>query len=430
MNRPIQLQKPILRLLSLTMFAFLTFCLTALAVSPPPDGGYPGGNTAEGQNALVSRTTGGYNTALGFFSLSALTDGNFNTATGAGTLLSNTANENTAMGAGALLSNTVGEFNTAIGGFALVSNQGGSRNNAVGGRALFAHTAGDFNNAIGFFALSSDTGGQSNNAFGDEALFSNTTGVNNVAMGDNALHGNIVGSLNTAVGKNALIFSSSTGNTAIGSEAGSSLTTGGYNICIGADVTGFPAESNRIRIGTNLPTGAGESACYMGGIAGQTVGAGGSTCYVDTDGKLGVFLSARRFKRDIADMGAASETLLAMRPVTFRYKSELDKTGIPQFGLVAEEVAEVNPDLVSRDAKGDVYTVRYEAINAMLLNEFLKEHRKVEKLKSDFQATVEQHKKEMIALTAIVKEQAAQIERVSAQLESIKPVQQTIVNSQ
>jgi Chaperone of endosialidase len=155
-------------------------------------------------------------------------------------------------------------------------------------------------------------------------------------------------------------------------------------------------------------------SCYIGGIAGQTVGNGGSTCYVDNDGKLGVFLSARRFKTDIADMGAGSEALLALRPVTFHYKPELDKTGIPQFGLVAEEVAQVNPDLVTRDRDGKLQTVRYEAVNVMLLNEFLKEYkafveeqRKVKKLEAAL-ATVNER----------LQEQQAKIERVSAQMEA------------
>src|SRR5438132_1339141 len=294
----------------------------AFGVSPPPDGGYSGGNTAEGQNALLSLTTGGFNTAVGFLSLRSNTTGGFNTAIGAGTLLANTAIENTATGVAALLSNTTGMANTATGAFALFSNTIGSANSAFGAGALFSNTTGDFNTAIG-----------------DEALFSNTSGSVNIA---------------------------------IGILAGSQLTTGDHNINI--DNYGVAGESGIIRIGA---TGV-HTTTYIAGIAGQTVGAGGSFCYVDNEGKLGVFLSARRFKTDIADMAAASEGLLALRPVTFHYKPELDKTGIPQFGLVAEEVAKVNPNLVTHDAKGELSTVRYEAVNAMLLNEFLKEHRKVE----------------------------------------------------
>jgi len=302
------------------------------AVSPPPDGGYPGGNTAEGQNALLSLTSGGFNTAVGFLSVRSNTTGSFNTAIGAGTLLANTADENTATGAGALLSNTIGDHNTANGAF---------------------------------------------------ALFSNTTGVENTAIGERALHSNTTGSFNTA----------------LGDSAGINVTTANNVICIGA-------------VGQNV-----SNSCYIGSIAGQTVGAGGSTCYVDNDGKLGVFLSARRFKTDIADMGAASEALLALRPITFHYKPELDKTGIPQFGLVAEEVAKANPDLVTHDAKGDISTVRYEAVSVMLLNEFLKEHRKVE----EQQATIAQLKKEIETVITHSKDQDLQIQKVRDQVQMNRP---------
>ena len=237
-----------------------------------------------------------------------------------------------------------------------------------------------------------------------------TTRGGNTASGYWSLRENTDGSENTAVGDQALA-SNTTGrfNSALGYQAGYDLTTGSHNICIGAFVTGVAGESNRIRIADNLPTGAGESACYIGGIAGQTVGAGGTACVVDNNGKLGVFLSARRFKTDIADMGNVSEALLALRPVTFHYKPELDKTGIPRFGLIAEEVAKVNPDLVTHDAKGELSTVRYEAVNAMLLNEFLKEHREVAELKS----TVAEQRKGLEAMAAQLKEQAAQIQKVS-----------------
>jgi hypothetical protein len=188
----------------------------------------------------------------------------------------------------------------------------------------------------------------------------------------------------------------------VGLNAGSGVTTASNVICIGT---------------TGNDVG---NSCYIGNIAGQTVGAGGTTCYVDNEGKLGVFLSARRFKTDIADMDDASEALLALRPVTFHYKPELDKTGIPQFGLVAEEVAKVNPDLVTHDAKGDISTVRYEAVNVMLLNEFLKEHRTVQ----EQQKTIAELKSGMTVLAATVKEQAAQIQKVSAQLEGSEPAPQ------
>jgi hypothetical protein len=362
--------------------ALLLACLElspeAQAVVPPPDGGYPGSNTAEGQNALLSRTSGTFNTAIGFFSLRALTTASFCTGLGAGTLLANTAGENTATGAGALLSNTTGSGNTADGAFALLSNTTGFRNAATGRFALFNNTTGSFNTAHGVDALYSNTAGDGNTANGLSALAFNTTGAFNIALG---------------------------------TSAGQNLTTGDRNIDIGN--LGVADEGNTIRIGT---TGD-QSATYIAGIAGQTVGAGGSTCYVDNDGKLGVFLSAHRFKTDIADMATASEAILVLRPVTFHYKPELDKTGIPQFGLVAEEVEAINPDLVTRDKEGKVSTVRYEAVNAMLLNEFLKEHRKNQQQ----EATIARLEKQIEVL-------AEGLQKVNAELESAKSAQQVAFN--
>jgi hypothetical protein len=388
------------------LLACFEFSPEAQAVVPPPDGGYPGGNTAEGQNALFSRTTGGYNTAIGFFSLRALTDGNFNTATGAGTLLSNTGDENTATGAGALLSNTTGEFNTATGGFALLSNQGGGRNNAVGSRALFAHVIGDFNNAVGAFALASDTEGQANNAFGDEVLFSNTIGSNNVAMGDNALHSNTIGSENTAIGRNALYFNTAgSANTALGPSAGEGVTNADHVICIGHS-------------GANV-----SNSCFIGNIYGAMIDPGTAlNVGIDSSGKLGTTASSRRFKRDIKPMDKASDAILALKPVSFRYNSDARST--PCFGLIAEEVAEVSADLVVRDKNGEILSVRYDQVNAMLLNEFLKEHRKNQKQES----TIAELKAELATLSATVREQATEIQKVSAELKSTKRAQQIVLN--
>ena len=168
-------------------------------------------------------------------------------------------------------------------------------------------------------------------------------------------------------------------------------------------------------------------SCFIGSIFGQPVDpATGTAVFVDTNGKLGTMLSSRRFKHDIKPMDKSSEAILALKPVTFHYKS--DAKGTPQFGLVAEEVAEINPDLVVRDKNGEILTVRYEQINAMLLNEFLKEHRNVEELKKDFQTTVAQQQKEIEALTARLNEQAAQIQKVSARIEMSKPAQQVVNN--
>jgi hypothetical protein len=360
----------------------------ALAVVPAPDGGYPNFNTAEGTNALKNLTTGVGNAAVGWYSLFANTAGNLNTGVGAGTLLFNAGDNNTATGALALLNNTSGFYNTAIGSQTLVYNTIGFRNTATGYQALVSNTQGNFNTAIGW-----------------QALFSNTTG-----------------NANTACGSAALLSSTGFRNIALGADAGSNLTTGSDNIDIGN--FGVSGESDTIRIGN-----MGHTATYLAGIAGQTVGAGGSTCYVDNAGKLGVFLSARRFKTDIADMGASSEALLALRPVTFHYKKEMDPQGIPQFGLVAEEVAKVNPDLVIRNAKGELSTVRYEAVNAMLLNEFIKEHKTVqeqktivEQLKQDFQSRLAQQQKQIETLTA-------GLQKVSAQLELNKLAPQTVKNN-
>jgi len=180
--------------------------------------------------------------------------------------------------------------------------------------------------------------------------------------------------------------------------------------------------NNVICIGSNNVSGANVSdTCFIGNIRGVTTqNANAIPVLIDPAGQLGTMSSSRRFKKEIKPMENASEAILGLKPVTFEYKS--DKTDTPQFGLIAEEVAEVNPDLVVRDEKGEIYSVRYDAVNAMLLNEFLKEHRKVQELTKDFQATVAQ-------LTARLDEQAAQIQRVSAQLEASKRATQVVLNN-
>jgi hypothetical protein len=372
------------------------------AVSPAPDGGYPGGNTAEGQNALFSRTNGGFNTAVGFLSLRSNTTNSFNTAVGAGTLLANTADENTATGAGALLSNTTGSSNTADGAFALFSNTTGIDNTAIGDRALFSNTTANGNTADGTFALFSNTTGADNTAIGDVALDANTTGHSNTAIGVAALASNTTGS----------------GNIALGFDAGLNLTTGSNNIDIGN--SGAAAESNTIRIGTQGT----QTFTIIAGIS-NDIQAFGTSVIVTNDGILGVQTSSARFKDEIKPMDKASEAILALRPVTFRYKHQIDPKGIPQFGLVAEEVEKVNRDLVVRDKEGKPYSVRYDQVNAMLLNEFLKEHDafveeqyKVEKL----EATVAN-------LLTTVKEQAAQIQKVRAHLEVNKTAPQIVLTN-
>jgi hypothetical protein len=386
--------------------ALVCFALspTARAVLPAPDGGYPGENTAEGEDALFSLTTGGANTATGFDALYFNTTGDDNTATGDGALyLNTTGNLNTANGTGALFQNTTGNDNTANGTVALGSNTTGSSNTADGSSALNNNTIGINNTATGFQALAANTTGNYNTANGQGALFLNTTGVNNTADGQNALRGNTTGS----------------NNTALGVSAGINLTRGSNNIDIFN--RGVAGEANTIRIGKQGT----QTTTFIAGISGATVPTGVAVI-VDGSGHLGTTTSSARFKDAIKPMDKASEAILALKPVTFRYKHDLDPEGIPQFGLVAEQVEKVNPDLVARDEQGKPYTVRYEAVNAMLLNEFLKEHREVQEQK----ATIAEFKKEIANLTATVKEQAAQIQKVSAQVEASKPAPRTVLNNQ
>jgi len=390
--------------------AFTLICIAvsprAQAVSPAPDGGYPGGNTAEGQNALFSLTTGGFNTAVGFLSLRSDTTGQLNTAIGAGALLANNGASNTATGAAALLSNTTGGGNTATGLEALFGNTTGHSNTVVGLEALFSNTTGSDNTAIGVGALQSSNG-DFNTAGGYNALLSNTTGANNTAFGSMALISDSTGTNNTAIGSSALA-NNTTGsfNIALGDFAGSNLTTGDENIDIGN--VGVAGDANTIRIGDDTHQGA----TFIAGIYGVTVS--GLTVVMDSSYHLGTVGSSRRFKDEIKPMDKVSEAILALKPVTFRYKKEIDSKGIPQFGLVAEDVEKVNPDLIVRDNEGKPYSVRYDQVNAMLLNEFLKEHRKVESLEK---AMAEQQK-ENAAMRAMLKEQAAEIQKVSAKLES------------
>jgi hypothetical protein len=302
--------------------------------------------------------------------------------------------DNTANGFAALFSNTTGNYNTADGVHALVNNTTASDNTAIGINALFANTTGHDNTANGFVALFSNTTGNFNTADGVHALVNNTTASDNTAIGINALFSNTTGHDNTANGFNAL-FSNTTGsfNIAVGSSAGNNLTTGSNNIDIYD--SGLAGDSNTIRIGTEGT----QTVTFIAGISGAIV-AGGVGVIIDTNGHLGTVVSSERFKDQIKPMDKASEAILALKPVTFRYKHELDPDAIPQFGLVAEQVEKVNPDLVTRDAEGKIYTVRYEAVNAMLLNEFLKEHRKVQELEKDLRATIAQQQKQIEALSA------------------------------
>jgi hypothetical protein len=411
----------------------LAFSPVAQAVNPPPDGGYPGFNTAEGQNALMNLTTGAANTAVGWFSLWSDTDGSYNTAVGAGTLLFNVGNQstgegaqNTAIGTAALLNNTTGSQNTANGALALFSNTEASYNTATGNQALFSDTTGTVNTANGAGALFNNTTGHHNTAIGgDFVLFNNTTGSLNTAIGAMTLSSNVNTDQNTAVGAGALQNATSNNNIALGTFAGANLTTGAFNIDIGH--VGVTGDGFTIRIGE------GQTRTFIDGIRTATILADAAPVFIDSLGQLGTMSSSCRFKKEIKPMERASEGILALKPVTFQYKS--DATNTPQFGLVAEEVAEVNPNLVIRDKNGEIYTVRYEAVNAMLLNEFLKEHKKVQEqqatiaaLKSTvaqqqkgFESKLTKQEKQIEALTA-------GLQKVSAQLESNKLAPQTVKN--
>jgi trimeric autotransporter adhesin len=558
---------------------------TAQAVTPPPDGGYPGGNTAEGQNALLNLSSGAYNTAVGFFSLSSNTGAAFNTGIGAGTLLGNTGANNTATGAGALLSNSSGTLNTANGAFALFSNTIGTGNIAIGYQAGFFLTAGDnnieignvgiagesntirigdpaihaavfiagvtamtpatpnqmvlvdpasgqlgsadipssgvvstspentavgeqalasntgaYNTATGFQALFSNTSAENNTAVGAETLLNNTgpnntavgtaalfsnqgdpnpdngigafnnavganslffnvDGTSNNALGESALLSNIHASANTAIGDIALENNDSTGtgdgsfNTAVGAGALSSNVDGNSNNAVGFgalgsnnngvynNAIGFEAlgnnisgssnvaigdsaglsvttASNVICIGASVDGANASNSCYIGSIFGET-SSGGAAVLINSSGKLGTATSSRRFKEKIKAMGTASEGLFALKPVTFRYKRDIDEAGVQQFGLVAEDVEKVNPDLVVRDKEGNAYSVRYEQVNAMLLNEFLKEYRIVQELK----ATVVQQAKQIEALTA-------GLQRIRATIDASEPGPKRVLNDQ
>jgi hypothetical protein len=380
------------------------------------------GNTSDGASALSSLTSGIFNTAIGSDALESTQDGARNTGVGANVLLqnihgsdntavgnsalhNNITNQNTAVGAEALSSNFSGSSNSALGNRALTANVGSSYNTAIGFEALQSSDAND-NTALGALSLQSDTSGYYNTASGVSALFSNTSGYYNTASGVSALFFNVVGHDNTATGYQALVHTKGNSNLGIGSNAGANLTTGSNNIDVGANVLGQAGEANTIRIGKQGT----QQKTLIAGIYGKTV-ASGVGVIVGTTGQLGTVLSSAQFKQQIKPMDKASESILALKPVTFRYKEELDPDAIPQFGLIAEEVEEVNPDLVARDNDGKVMTVRYDAVNAMLLNEFLKEHRKVEEQRAYFESKLAEQQKQIEALTA-------GLQKVTAHLES------------
>ena len=371
---------------------------TVRAVDPPPDGGYANGNTALGQDALFNLSIGGVqNTALGFEALWSETNGDNNTATGYKSLHSNTTGSaNTATGVWALTANTTGSANTATGIWALTSNTTGENNTATGLQALYSNTSGTYNTATGSAALFENDTGSNNTAEGFFALISNTTGSNNTAQGYFALSSNMTGN----------------GNISLGVSSGTNLTTGDNNIDIGN--AGVAGEAGIIRIGT-----AGtQTATFIAGIREAPLASGVAVAVgITADGQLGVKASSARFKEGIKPMDKTSEAIFSLQPVTFRYKKAFDPQALPQFGLVAEQVAKVSPDLVARDAEGKPFTVRYDEVNAMLLNEFLKEHH-----------TVQELKEEIADLTATLKAQAVQIQKLSDQLRSQAPAPRVVAN--
>ena len=381
------------------LFAFACFAFLRETQAACLDGCNNGlFNVWQGDDALLNDTTGAGNSAFGWRALFSNTAASFSTAVGGGALVLNNGSSNTAVGAAALLLNTMGTLNTAVGTAALELNGIGSYNTAIGANALFNNSG----SGPGF------TTGSENTAVGESALFSNIYGSNNTAIGVNALFNNVgagfpsfLGSENTAVGNGAL-SSNTIGilNTAIGFGAGTNITSANNVICIGSNVPG-----------TNV-----DGTTYIAGIFGVTTQLAATPVVIDSNGQFGTVSSSRRFKKEVKPMDQTSEAILSLKPVTFQYKA--DKTGTPQFGLIAEEVAEVNPNLVVRGKDGEIYTVRYDAVNAMLLNEFLKEHSKVEKL----EATVS-------SLAATVKEQAEQIQKVTAQLALTASTPKTAANN-
>jgi len=447
---------PVVRLketVPIFVVTFLLACFGVLnrtqAVETDPQDWFPNGTTACGQNALVNLREGQFNTAIGWFSLNAVTGGNYNTAIGAGALVLSTGNNNTAVGTAALLFNTVGEDNTSTGFQALASNTEGNDNTAVGSLALFTNTVGDQNTALGVGALQDNTAGDdntangvsalgrniegswntamgsqalaastgyNNTAIGFQALSTNTDGSSNTAIGRYALTNNTLATFNTAIGQDSLLVATiGGGNTGVGYGALSSTTTGSSNTALGFQAGwGVTDSSNVICIGSlgqNI-----SNSTWIENIWNVTPQDGEvAPVIVSAGGQLGVAASSARFKKDIASMKDASEAILSLRPVTFHYKSDAKET--QQFGLIAEEVAKVNPALVLSDRGGKPFTVRYEAVNAMLLNEFLKEHRKVEKLEAALD-TVNRR----------LAEQDAKIQKVNAQLEVSKPAPQTVLN--
>ncbi len=339
-------------------------------------------NTAVGHDAMeFVGETSSYNVAIGPYVL-LYNDGQNNVAIGFQTMISNTDGYNdTAVGTKAMWLNTTGFNNTALGNNALYSNTTGNRDNAIGEGALQANTTANDNNAMGVNALTDNTTGSLNNAVGNFAMEYSTSGNNNNAMGYGALLRNTTGSDNSAQGYEALAGNTSGNlNIGVGYKAGSSLTTGSNNIDIGN--VGVAAEAGKIRIGTQGT----QSAAFIAGVAGTNI-SGGAAVVVSSSGQLGVVSSSRRYKEDIQPMGAASERLYQLKPVTFRYKQpEADGQKPVQVGLIAEDVAAVMPELVVYNQDGQPESVAYHLLPTLLLNEAQKQHQALQQARDVIQA--------------------------------------------
>jgi len=267
----------------------------------------------------------------------------------------------------------VGFRNTFLGVGAGNFTMTGEDNTGIGYQAVNFNNAGAGNTGVGSYALEGNFSGNANTAVGHIAMRFNETGSSNTAIGYSALAFNTAGGQNTGIGYEALLGVSGSTNTALGYRAGANLSTGSNNICIGN--LGVTGESNTLRIGTS------QSATFVAGISGQT-SPGGVPVGVNSSGKLGTSVSSRRFKENIREIGGESDGLMRLRPVAFTYKREIDPTGLSQYGLIAEEVAEVYPDLVAYGRDGQPEAVRYHLIDALLLNEVQKQHWKVEELRA------------------------------------------------
>jgi hypothetical protein len=373
-------------------------------------------DTGVGFDAGFSITTGNDNTAFGYRAVYSNETGTGNTGVGSHALYASSASGNTAMGGYALYNSSTGPDNTAVGFAALYSARTGGDNTAVGYQALYSNgaggTDGNYNTALGALALLGNESGSNNTASGYEALSTNTSGAGNAAVGYQAIHLNKTGSDNSALGMKALsVLTSGARNIAVGFEAGLNLKTGSNDIYIG-NPGGTASESGIIRIGA-LGT---HTAAYLQGVAGQVLTGTPAAVYVNpANGLLGVIVSSERYKTDIADMGGASERLAELRPVTFRLLA--DEQGLRQFGLVAEEVARVYPELAVRDAQGRVQGLRYEELTPMLLNEVQKERQRRSLLET-----------RLAAQEAAIRAQAQSLQALQQQLAQIEELKQAVAD--